>query len=194
VNADQRVTGLAKESLQRVREQARLQVAGRGQPKPLYELLLDVEPSFGLDRLPLPKPGDLFLDLEGDPFVQGTGLEYLFGLVELGAWSMISSRAPPLGRRTTTPFVQNPRREKRAFEAVIDRIFAGRAEFADLHVFHFGTVKRTRSRICHAATRHVKPKSTIAARARASGSARHREAQLARLGRELHPEAARRLV
>ncbi|HEY3665590.1 MAG TPA: TM0106 family RecB-like putative nuclease, partial [Polyangiaceae bacterium] len=36
----QRVPGIAKESLERVREQARLQVAGRSQPKPLYELLL----------------------------------------------------------------------------------------------------------------------------------------------------------
>ncbi|MEI9953402.1 MAG: hypothetical protein WDO74_31600 [Pseudomonadota bacterium] len=76
--------GIAKESLGRVREQARLQLAGRAAGKPLYELLLDVEPTFGLDRLPVPKPGDLFLDLEGDPFVQGNGLEYLFGLLELG--------------------------------------------------------------------------------------------------------------
>ena len=76
LDAKRRVPGIAKESLERVREQARIQVAGRSSPKPLYELLLDAPPSFGLDRLPLPKPGDLFLDLEGDPFVQGSGLEY----------------------------------------------------------------------------------------------------------------------
>jgi uncharacterized protein len=137
--AEQRVPGLAKESLERVREQARLQVAGRSQGRPLYELLLDVEPTFGLDRLPLPKPGDLFLDLEGDPFVQGTGLEYLFGLVELGeVVDDFIPRDAPGPPRYHAFWSKTHAEEKRAFEAVIDRIFAGRAEFADLHVFHFG--------------------------------------------------------
>lgn len=137
--AEQRVPGLAKESLERVREQARLQVAGRTQAKPLYELLLDVEPTFGLDRLPAPKPGDLFLDLEGDPFVQGTGLEYLFGLVELGdVVDDFIPRDAPGPPRYHAFWSKTHTEEKRAFEAVIDRIFQGRAEFADLHVFHFG--------------------------------------------------------
>ena len=123
-----RVDGIAKESLGRVREQARLQVAGRGASKPLYELLLDVEPKFGLDRLPLPTEGDLFLDLEGDPFVQGSGLEYLFGLLE-------SSDGPPLYRAYWSKTHAD---EKRAFEAVMDRIFERRAAHPELHVFHFG--------------------------------------------------------
>lgn len=133
------VPGIAKESLERVREQARIQVAGRSSPKPLYELLLDVEPEFGLDRLPLPKPGDLFLDLEGDPFVKGSGLEYLFGLLELGEIEDdFVPRAAPGAPRYHAFWSKTRAEEKRAFEAVIDRIFAGRAEFADLHVFHFG--------------------------------------------------------
>jgi len=120
-----RVDGLAKDSLARVREQARLQVAGRAAGRPRYELILDVEPQFGLDRLPSPTPGDLFLDLEGDPFVQGSGLEYLFGLLEVsGAYHAFWSKTRA--------------DEKRAFESVIDRIFEGRAEHPDLHVFHFG--------------------------------------------------------
>jgi predicted RecB family nuclease len=124
----QRVDGIAKESLARVREQARLQVAGRAAGMPLYELLLDVEPHFGLDRLPVPTPSDLFLDLEGDPFVQGNGLEYLFGLLEVGG-----------GAPSYHAYWSKTRAdEKRAFEAVIDRIFSGRKEFPDLHVFHFG--------------------------------------------------------
>ena len=100
----QRVNGIAKESLDRVREQARLQVAGRAAGKPLYELLLDVEPSFGLDRLPVPTPGDLFLDLEGDPFVQGSGLEYLFGL----------ARARRAGRRRATTPIGRRRAPKKS--------------------------------------------------------------------------------
>ncbi|HKO53374.1 MAG TPA: TM0106 family RecB-like putative nuclease [Polyangiaceae bacterium] len=123
-----RVDGIAKESLGRVREQARLQVAGRAAHKPLYELLLEVEPRFGLDRLPVPQAGDLFLDLEGDPFVQGSGLEYLFGLLELGG-------AAP---RYHAYWSKTHAEEKRAFEAVVDRIFQGREESPELHVFHFG--------------------------------------------------------
>jgi len=129
LDPEQRVAGIAKESLARVREQARLQVAGRSASKPLYELLLDVEPNFGLDRLPTPSPGDLFLDLEGDPFLQGNGLEYLFGLVDSE-----SEDAP----RYQAYWSKTRAEEKRAFEAVIDRIFRARARFAGLHVFHFG--------------------------------------------------------
>ena len=36
-------------------------------------------PGFGLAYLPQPSPGDVFLDLEGDPFVGEGGLEFLFG-------------------------------------------------------------------------------------------------------------------
>ena len=35
----------------------------------------------GLAALPLPSPGDLFLDFEGDPFAFEQGLEYLVGTV-----------------------------------------------------------------------------------------------------------------
>ena len=38
-----------------------------------------VETGFGLALLPEPSDGDVFLDLEGDPFVGEHGLEYLFG-------------------------------------------------------------------------------------------------------------------
>ena len=124
------VVGIARGSLERVREQARLQLAGRSAPKPLYELLLDVERGFGLDRLPTPQARDLFLDLEGDPFVQGNGLEYLFGLVELA-----QDGATP---RYQAFWSKNRAEEKRAFEAVMDRIVRGRREQPSLHVFHFG--------------------------------------------------------
>jgi len=130
-----RIAGIAQESLTRVREQARLQVAGRSAGKPLYELLLDAEPHFGLDRLPTPSPGDLFLDLEGDPFVQGRGLEYLFGLLELRGHEAHESS---IGADYRAHWSRTHAEEKRAFEAVVDRIIARRAEFPELHVFHFG--------------------------------------------------------
>lgn len=130
LDRERRIPGIARESLARVREQARLQIAGRTAGKTLYELLLDVEPGFGLDRLPEPSLGDCFLDLEGDSFVQGTGLEYLFGLIELDGASE-GGRYHAFWSKTRTE-------EKRAFEAVVDRIVGARAEHPGLHVFHFG--------------------------------------------------------
>ena len=64
----------------RVREQARVQVAGRTQEKPVHEIL-DLNEEHGLFLLPEPSPGDMFFDLEGDPFIGRGGREYLFGFV-----------------------------------------------------------------------------------------------------------------
>lgn len=43
-----------------------------------YELI-SAEAGKGFARLPMPDPGDLFFDMEGDP-LHPEGLEYLFGL------------------------------------------------------------------------------------------------------------------
>jgi hypothetical protein len=67
-----------------VREQARIQVEGRELGQVVYELL-PVVPGYGLSMLPVPSAGDVFFDLEGDPFVGDGGLEYLFGYAFFGA-------------------------------------------------------------------------------------------------------------
>jgi len=67
----------SKDGYIRVREQARVQVAGRDQERPVHELL-EILDERGLSRLPEPSPGDVFFDLEGDPFVGLRGREYLF--------------------------------------------------------------------------------------------------------------------
>lgn len=111
----------------RVREQARVQVEARESGQRVHELL-PVEPGFGLTRLPAPSPGDIFLDLEGDPFAGEHGLEYLFGflsgdesgaLAYQGAWAF--SRA----------------KEKQVFEDFVDFAMARWAQYPDLHVYHY---------------------------------------------------------
>jgi uncharacterized protein len=57
--------------------QARLQHA-RKSSGPMFELR-EATPGKGFDLLPEPKPGDVFYDIEGDPYYEG-GLEYLHGL------------------------------------------------------------------------------------------------------------------
>ncbi len=137
--AEARIGGIDALPLARIRSQARLQVEARRTGQGRYELLFDTDPGSGLERLPQPTPGDLFLDLEGDAFAFGTGLEYLFGWVELGepsgGWSRRDRPGEP---RYHARWARTPSEEKVAFEALMARINRGRLEFPDLHVYHFG--------------------------------------------------------
>ncbi|NNE08147.1 MAG: TM0106 family RecB-like putative nuclease [Gemmatimonadetes bacterium] len=65
-------------TFERLHRQAQLQDEGRRTKKPVHELL-PLEEGRGLLRLPEPSRSDVFLDFEGDGFVEGGGLEYLFG-------------------------------------------------------------------------------------------------------------------
>src|SRR5207237_926332 len=73
------VPGMGQPTADRLRHQARLQVEARADGRVRYELL---EPQDGRGLLTLPEPsaGDLFFDLEGDPWAADGGLEYLFGV------------------------------------------------------------------------------------------------------------------
>jgi uncharacterized protein len=116
----------APETYVRVREQARIQLEGRRAGAPRHETLGVVEGQ-GLCRLPAPSPGDVFLDLEGDPFVGTSGLEYLLG------WTTGPSRQPEYQRR----WAFDPAAERAAFEAFIDLVMARWQRFPGLHVYHF---------------------------------------------------------
>ena len=72
-----RVKGMEPKTLRTLSAQAKLQHA-RKTGKPRHRLL-PPEPGKGFDLLPKPNRGDLFYDIEGDPFFDG-GLEYLHGL------------------------------------------------------------------------------------------------------------------
>ncbi len=74
----QRVPKLAEATRQRLIIQARLQTARRAGSPPAFELK-PPNPDRGLALLPQPNKGDLFYDIEGDPFYDG-GLEYLHGV------------------------------------------------------------------------------------------------------------------
>lgn len=130
----------SRKSYERVREQARIQVAGRGASGILHEML-PVEPGLGLTRLPPPSAGDVFFDLEGDPFVGEGGLEYLFGYACEEAGEV----------RYASQWVESRTAEKVAFEAFVDFLIARLEAWPDLHVYHFapyepGALKRLMGR------------------------------------------------
>lgn len=140
-----------RESLTRVREQARIQVDGDSvAPRVLHELL-DLsrtkdgafQANRGLLSLPTPSSGDLFFDIEGDPFALDDGVDYLFGVLEPGlrdgdgnatfhtAWSIDEDEEVTADA------------ERRAFETVID-LFTDRLEKDPrMHIYHYAPYEPT---------------------------------------------------
>jgi len=132
VSDEKRPRKLEIGTFERTRAQAALQVRSRPDGTPRYELLA-LEPDRGFARLPAPDPGDLYFDMEGDPFYEG-GLEYLFGVASLDA----------NGERRFDSFDGHDRAgEKRAFEAFVDFLFARRAVHPKLHVYHYASYEAT---------------------------------------------------
>ena len=96
-------------------------------------------PMRGLLGLPEPSEGDLFLDLEGDPFALDDGVDYLFGILEPGLpeddprWigsRTVSRRRSSTrsGAWTTTGASPGPRRRPRSsgpIDLIMDRWAAG---------------------------------------------------------------------
>jgi predicted RecB family nuclease len=119
----------ARDGYTRIREQARVQFEARTEGQLKFESLRS-EPGEGLFRLPSPSVGDMFLDLEGDPFVEEGGREYLFGVVTAGDDGNLVYR----GR-----WALDRAQERAAFEGFIDLVFDRMSRFPDLHIYHFGT-------------------------------------------------------
>ncbi len=77
--SETRVAGIGPDTLGRLAQQARLQKESSASNTGVYEII-PLEPGLGFDRLPVPDPGDLYFDFEGDPMHPG-GLEYLCGVL-----------------------------------------------------------------------------------------------------------------
>jgi len=85
--AKTRIPDLNPQVFERLRAQAALQAHKRKTGKNKLELI-PCEAGRGFSRLPKPNPGDLFFDMEGDPFYP-QGLEYLFGLSLLKSGKLV---------------------------------------------------------------------------------------------------------
>lgn len=118
----------SKETFTKLREQARVQNESRTQKKTVYELI-ELKEFTGFYNLPEPDSGDIYLDFEGDPLVEPSGLEYLFGWVFQGEYHQM--------------WVSNMEEEKLALENFIDFVFAKRKEFPALHIYHFAPYETT---------------------------------------------------
>ncbi len=114
---------------ERVRDQAKIQIETRAAGQLTYQVIpiweQDSPNLLGLARLPEPCPGDLFLDLEGDPFA---GRDYLFGLVTL------SSEGAEVYQHW---WAHNSTEEKLAFEKLIDTITDRLRQYPNAHIYHY---------------------------------------------------------
>nr|MDP9019789.1 TM0106 family RecB-like putative nuclease [Actinomycetota bacterium] len=100
-----------------------------------HRLRLPPEDDRGLASLPSPSPGDLFFDIEGDPWAGDGGLEYLFGVVGPGPHGG--------GPVYTGLWAHSSPEEKAAFEAFVDLVVARLADDPHLHVYHYAPYEIT---------------------------------------------------
>jgi predicted RecB family nuclease len=126
-------------------QQARLQHRSAGLAMPLYEFLPSEE-NRGLGALPEPSPGDLFFDMEGDPFAEEDGLEYLFGVWD--PWVRDDDGQPAF----RTWWAHARAEEKTAFEAFVDFVMDRWRADPKMHVYHYAAYERGRMGML--ATRH----------------------------------------
>ncbi len=121
----ERVPKMAAETQRKLVTQARLQSARRAGGPPSFELR-DAETGKGFGLLPAPDDGDVFYDIEGDPYFPG-GLEYLHGVWfrENGEWEFRAFWA------------HTREDEGRAAADLLDFLIDRMRRFPDAHVYHY---------------------------------------------------------
>ncbi len=128
------VADIAEATLDGLRDQARMQVAGGD------GLRYRVHDPRGLAGIPEPDAGDIFFDFEGDPLYSENGgpdwgLDYLFGVVE---------HAPGGGDGTVfRPFWAHDHAEEReALRAFLDYATERLAAHPGMHIYHYANYER----------------------------------------------------
>ena len=131
-----KIERIGKQALLNIREQARVQLAGRNSTQPVYEFLEPIEPERGLAKLPVPSVADIFLDFESAPFAFGDGLEYLFGIITI-------SRAPSPDLIYEATWALNRAEEKKAFEKFMTWVMERWAANPEMHIYHYAPYEQT---------------------------------------------------
>ncbi|AWW72833.1 hypothetical protein CD351_00160 [Erythrobacter sp. KY5] len=123
---DRRIPRLAKETQARLQVQAKLQQQRRDGGEPTFELR-DPVVGRGFDLLPEPDEGDVFYDIEGDPFYPGGGLEYLHGL-----WFRDNDQW-----HFRAFWAHNREEEGDAARQLVDFLSERMARYPNAHIYHY---------------------------------------------------------
>ncbi len=151
--ADEQLEGVSSKALANIRAQAAIQVEGELQDRVIsgrIEPPLDGDDvlvlNHGLLMLPEPSPGDLFFDIEGDPFFgseEVDGIDYLFGVIEPGASTEVGPAFHSFWSIDHDQNTVTPAGEKRAFEQFIDFVIERLEADPNLHIYHYAPYEPT---------------------------------------------------
>ena len=141
--------GTSRESVARTQAQAAIQLRGRIEQQMLHEFIPPsrlrdgtMEPNRGLLSLPPPSPGDLFFDIEGDPFALDDGVDYLFGVLEPGLAAPDGGGAfHAIWSIDGTEVTREA--ERRAFEQLMDLFMDRLQRDPGLHIYHYASYEPT---------------------------------------------------
>lgn len=115
---------------------AQMRTMSSGSAKPYYRVRDDAAATAlsrrGLGLLPKASEGDIFFDIEGDPFYKPDGLEYLFGVAFFEAG----------GLRFRAFWGTDPTEERRAFGELVDFMMRRWEHYPDLHIYHYADYER----------------------------------------------------
>jgi uncharacterized protein len=134
IRPETRVPKIRTQTFAKLHEQAELQLHRRRTGK-LEHVVLPLEPERGFALLPKPSPGDIWLDLEGDPWYEPKrGLEYLLG------WVYVDEDGVP---QYDCIWALDRAEEKAGFERLLDLICERRGRFPSMHVYHYAPYERS---------------------------------------------------
>jgi uncharacterized protein len=133
------IEGLAPKRFTRLARQASLQERARqSQGPPPVEIIEPTEDTIwgrGFELMPEPDDGDVFLDLEGDPFWRAdAGLFFLFGLIV---------RSGEINWDYQAIWAHGHHQEAVATGALIAYLKDRRQTFPDMHVYHYNHTERS---------------------------------------------------
>jgi uncharacterized protein len=124
-----KVPRVYRDTLTKLRRQAALQLHERTTGRQKYELL-EHRDGYGFGLLPPPAQGDLYFDIEGDPYIGDKGLEYLFGIGWIGERGSEQYRAF---------WAHDREAERRSFEALVDFFIGWLRDHPGSHIYHYAT-------------------------------------------------------
>jgi uncharacterized protein len=126
-----------RETFIRKQQQAKIQLEGRILRSMKHDFL-PIEPSRGLHRLPEPDQGDIYFDIEGDPFYPDGGLEYLLG------YAYRETNGSLVYKKL---WATNRTEEKKTFAEFMQFVMNRWKRYPNMYIYHFapyepGAVKR----------------------------------------------------
>ncbi|HTE63340.1 MAG TPA: TM0106 family RecB-like putative nuclease [Solirubrobacteraceae bacterium] len=126
--SDLRVPRIGSRTLADLQLQARLQIESRDTGEPRRQLL-PLEDGRGFFRLPASSGGDVFFDIEGDPWWGQDGLEYLFGSLDRDGYRRL--------------WAHDEDEERAALAAWVDEVSARLTADPAMHVYHYNHYEPT---------------------------------------------------